>query len=63
METVAPLLIALAVGAAFAVGTGKIAEGKGYSFGLFAAIGFFLGIFGLLVAAVLPRKKPAYQDL
>jgi hypothetical protein len=57
-----PLLLMLVVGAAFAVGTGKVAEGKGYSFALFAFVGFFFGIFGLLVAAVLPRRKPAYQD-
>jgi hypothetical protein len=44
----------------FAVGTGAIADRKGYNFTLFAALGLFLGIFGILIAAVIPKKKPAY---
>jgi hypothetical protein len=39
------------------VATGYIGERKGYSFGLFVALGFVLGVLGLIVAAVVPRKK------
>ena len=60
MEIV-PLLIALTVMAGFRIGTGMIADRKGYNFLLFAVIGLFLGIFGLLIAAVLPKKKAAYD--
>ena len=60
MEIV-PLLIALTVMAGFTIGTGMIADRKGYNFLLFAVIGLFLGIFGLLIAAVLPKKKAAYD--
>lgn len=56
-----PLLIALAVMAGFTIGTGMIADRKGYNFLLFAIVGLFLGIFGLLIAAVLPRRKSAYD--
>ena len=41
----------------FVVGTGWVAERKGYSFGLFVALGLFLGIIGLIIAFVVPRKK------
>jgi hypothetical protein len=56
-----PLLIALAVMAGFTIGTGMIADRKGYNFLLFAIVGLFLGIFGLLLAAVLPRRKTGYD--
>jgi hypothetical protein len=42
---------------------GAIADRKGYNFVLFAVIGLFLGIIGLLIALVLPKKKPAYAEL
>src|SRR4051794_32006313 len=41
----------------FVVGTGWVAERKGYSFGLFIALGLFLGIIGLIIALVVPRKR------
>ena len=61
METLAPLLFAFAVVLAFTLGTGRIAERKGHSFALWAAIGFFLGIIGLVIALLIPRKSPAYS--
>ena len=57
MEIV-PLLIALTVMAGFTIGTGMIADRKGYNFLLFAVIGLFLGIFGLLIAACCRRRRP-----
>jgi hypothetical protein len=47
----------------FGFGSGAIADRKGYNFVLFAVIGLFLGIIGLLIALVLPKKKPAYAEL
>jgi hypothetical protein len=41
-------------------GTGYLAERKGRSFLGWAAVGFIFGIFGLIVAACLPKKKPAF---
>jgi len=63
MDTALPVLLALLIGVGFAAGTGAIADRKGYNFVLFATIGFFLGVIGILIAAVLPKKKPAYSDL
>lgn len=60
MATGFPLLLGLAVIAGCTIGTGYVADQKGRSFALWAAIGFFLGIFGLLLAVVIPRKTPAY---
>jgi hypothetical protein len=47
--------------AAFAVGTGALASSKGYNAVLWSMIGLFLGIIGLLIALVLPKRKPAFQ--
>jgi MFS family permease len=44
----------------FPVGTGYIADRKGRRFVAWAAVGFFLGIIGLLIAVLVPAKKPAY---
>jgi hypothetical protein len=60
METGFPLVFAFAVIAGCTIGTGYIADQKGRSFALWAVIGFFLGIFGLLLAVVVPKKTPAY---
>ena len=60
MDVLIPVVIALGIAVAFTVGTGHVAERKGYSFALWAAIGFFLGLIGLLIAALLPTKKHAY---
>lgn len=35
----------------------RIAKSKGYSEPLFGAMGFFLGLIGLIIAAVMPNKK------
>ena len=51
-----PILFAFTVMIAFTVGTGYIAERKGHSFALWAAIGFFTGILGLLIALIIPAK-------
>ena len=63
MDTAFPILFALLVMLGFGVGSGMLADRKGYNFVLFAIIGLFLGIIGLLIAAVLPKKKPAYSEL
>ena len=60
METAFPVLFALVVVGGFTAGTGYIADRKGRSFVAWAAIGFFLGILGLLLAVVVPKKTPAY---
>jgi hypothetical protein len=39
-----------------------VAERKDYSFGLFAALGLFLGIFALITAVVLPKKTRAFDN-
>jgi uncharacterized membrane protein YiaA len=44
------------------VGTGYLAERKGYSFGLFAVLGLFLGVIALIVALVLPKKAPSFDN-
>jgi hypothetical protein len=41
----------------FAVLSGWLADRKGYSFPLFAFLGFFLGPIAVIVAAVMPSKK------
>jgi hypothetical protein len=61
MEAVFPIVFALAIGIGFAVGTGTIADRKGYNFVLFAFLGLFFGLIAILVALILPRKKPAYD--
>ena len=38
-------------------GSGAIARGKGYDFAPFCILGFFLGIIGIIIAAVLPNKS------
>jgi hypothetical protein len=59
MDAFIPVFVALAIAVGFTVGTGRLAERKGYSFALWAAIGFFTGVIGLVIAAVLPAKTPA----
>ena len=56
------LLVVLAATVGVTVGTGYIADRKGRSFLAWAAVGFFLGVIGLLIAAVVPAKNPSYQD-
>ena len=58
----AVVLFVLAVTIGVTVGTGYIADRKGRSFLAWAAVGFFLGVIGLLIAAVVPAKKPSYQE-
>ena len=54
-------LFAFALMAAFAVGTGAIADRKGRNVIGWSMVGLFLGILGLLLAAVMPSKKPAFE--
>jgi MFS family permease len=56
------LLVVLATISGVTFGTGYIADRKGRSFIAWAALGFVLGVFGLLLAAIVPTKKPSYQD-
>jgi MFS family permease len=51
------LLLALTLG--FALLSGWLADRKGYSFPLFAFIGLLLGPFAVIIAAVMPPKRPA----
>jgi hypothetical protein len=60
-ETPMQYLFAFVVMAVFAFGTGGLASRKGYNAVLWSVIGLFLGIIGLLIAALLPEKKPAFQ--
>ena len=60
-ETRMEFLFAFVVMGVFAFGTGGLASRKGYNAVLWSVIGLFLGIIGLLIAALLPEKKPAYQ--
>ena len=49
-------VIGLIAGIAFGYFSGKIASKKGYSFGGFFALGFFLGVIGLVIALVISDK-------
>ena len=49
-------IIGLIAGVAFGYFSGKIAAKKGYSFGGFFALGFFLGVIGLVIALVISDK-------
>ena len=62
MDAIAVVLFVFVVTVGVTVGTGYIADRKGRSFLAWAAIGFFLGVLGLLLAAVVPAKKPSYQE-
>jgi len=55
----AVILFALCIAIACTIGTGKIAEKKGRRFGIWAVVGFFLGIIGVVIAAVAPPAKQA----
>jgi MFS family permease len=67
-ETGVPMDVVLLVAFVFAymagltVLAGWLADRKGYSFVLFAVLGLFLGIFAVLIAAVMPSKKLAPAD-
>jgi hypothetical protein len=60
-ETRMEYLFAFVVAGVFALGTGGLASRKGYNAVLWSVIGLFLGVIGLLIAALLPKKKPAFQ--
>ena len=57
------LLLVFAAYAGLTLGTGYLAERKGRSFAAWAALGFFLGIFGLLLAAIVPARRPSHEDI
>jgi hypothetical protein len=56
MDAVIVILIVFAVMLGVPLATGYVAERKGRSFLGWAAIGFVLGIVGLVVALVIPRR-------
>jgi hypothetical protein len=62
MDVVFLALVVLVVAAGPIILSGWLAERKGYSFALFALLGFFLGVFAILIAAVIPRKQPASAE-
>jgi hypothetical protein len=53
------LLIFFVLAIGFALLTGWLAGRKGYSFPLFAFLGFFLGPVAAIVAAMMPSEKLA----
>jgi MFS family permease len=57
METVLLIMFVFAYIVGLAVLAGWLADRKGYNFVLFAILALFLGILGVLVAAVIPKKK------
>jgi len=63
MDTAFPIIFSLLVMLGFGIGSRMLADRKGYNFILFGVIGLFLGIIGLVIALVLPKKKPAYAEL
>lgn len=57
------VLIWLIVGIVFGIASGKVAQKKGYSYSAFCALGFFLGVIGLIVALVMPDKAVKSVDI
>ena len=55
------ILFAFVFMAAFALGTGWVASNKGRNAVAWSLIGLFLGVIGLLLAVLMPAKKPAFQ--
>jgi hypothetical protein len=55
-QAVLVVVVAFAVMLGLPLATGYVAERKGRSFLGWAAIGFFLGVVGLAVALVVPRR-------
>lgn len=51
--------ISLAIAVACSLGSAYIAANKGRNVVGYAILGFFLPLIGLIVAAVVPSKKPA----
>ncbi|MFB2553363.1 zinc ribbon domain-containing protein [Ensifer soli] len=64
MEGLIGVAIILAYVIGFATLCGSIFEGKGYERGVGNLVGGLLGIFGLLIAVVLPDriKRKAYEE-
>jgi hypothetical protein len=61
MAAAAPYLLSLLLGFLFAYGTGRIAARKGRNAVRWGVLGFFLGIFGLLIAYLVPARRPAFD--
>lgn len=57
--TIICMIIGLVLCVLFGYFTAKIASKKGYSFGAFFALGFFLELIGLIIALVMPDKTIA----
>jgi hypothetical protein len=62
MELVLLIILVLVLTVGPIVLSGWLAERKGYSFALFACLGFFLGVIAVLVAALIPAKKQARAE-
>lgn len=56
-------VLALIIGLVCGFVSAKIAQGKGYSYGAFFALGFFLGIIGLIISLVLQDKHASKIDV
>ena len=55
------ILLALVFVSAFTFGTGWVASNKGRNAVAWSLIGLFLGVIGLVLALLMPSKKPALQ--
>ena len=49
-------VFAVAIQGLLAWGSGRLAQKKGYDFAPYCVLGFFLGVIGLIIAAVIPEK-------
>lgn len=63
MEVVLLVAFVFAYMAGLTVLAGWLADRKGYNFVLFAILALFLGIFAVLIAAVLPKRKTAQAEV
>jgi MFS family permease len=63
MEVVLLVAFVFAYMAGLTVLAGWLADRKGYNFVLFATLALFLGIFTVLIAAVLPKRKTAQAEV
>ena len=54
------MVVWLAIGVAIAFWSGSAAVHKGYSYWLGFVLGFFLGLIGRIIVAVLPEKQPRF---
>jgi hypothetical protein len=55
------MLLWLGFAIAFGVGSGRLMSRRGYPSWLGFSIGFVLGVFGLVIALVAPRRASTYD--